>query len=592
MASDATTLPLRDSLLDDPRSAPQRATWRRGRAPVPDELLGATRVRARRETALGVSALVTIAVCVTLIVVAAADRPSFLSAPTHYGFFPGWMAGPLGGLWPWFTRSPRAIKSLFTAALLVMYVAYLVGLRYVPALRARWAVATVVGVHAVLLLSPPLSLTDVFNYINYGRMGMLHHLNPYTTIPVLEPHSDPSYALSNWHQLLSPYGPAFTLLTYAVVPLGLAGSLWTLKSLVAVASLGTILLVWRCARLLGRDPVQAIVFVGLNPIVLVWGLGGDHNDFFMVFLIVLAFYLLLRARAPGISPELDVSAELAAAGVAPATEDPLAALAAGIDHAGNDAPTSADAPVTSDVPATTTAATADPPATATAPRAWGVRWEQVRGWLWPLAPPELAAGLALASAIALKASAGILVPVVLAALLRAPRRLVQVAVGIVVGGAVWGVCSVVAFGFHLPNLGTQGRLVIPMSLPNVVGLVLGQGGETNTMRVLLSAVLALSVLGCSVLAWRRRDALTASGWATVALLVTLSWVLPWYVLWVLPLAALSHSRALRRTTLAVGAYLVLTWMPSATAMDNAIGLRPTTTTIGQSHQLEVKRLLN
>ncbi len=102
----------------------------------------------------------------------------------------------------------------------------------------------------------------------------------------------------------------------------------------------------------------------------------------------------------------------------------------------------------------------------------------------------MAAGLALASAIALKASAGILVPVVLAGLLRAPRRLVQVVVGSWQAGPCWGVCSVVAFGFHLPNLGTQGRLVIPMSLPNVVGLVLGQGGETNTMRLLLSAVLA------------------------------------------------------------------------------------------------------
>ncbi len=586
MASDATTLPLRDSLLDDPRSAPRRGTWRPGGAPVPDELLGAARTRTRRETVLGASALTTIAVCVALIVVAAADRPSFLSAPTHYGFFPGWMAGPLGGLWPGFTRSPQAVKSLFTSALLVMYVAYLVGLRYVPALRARWAVATVVGVHVILLLSPPLSLTDVFNYINYGRMGMLHHLDPYTTIPVLEPHSDPSYALSNWHQLLSPYGPAFTLLTYAVVPLGLAASLWTLKALVAVASLGTILLVWRCARLLGRDPVRAIVFVGLNPIVLVWGLGGDHNDFFMVFLIVLAFYLLLRAGAPGISPELDVSAESAAAGAAPAADDPLGALADEIDHDGSDRFATAGAPLTTPV------GTSDHSATASAASVRGARWEQVRGWLWPLAGKELAAGLALASAIALKASAGILVPVVLAALLRSPRRLVQVAVGIAAGGAVWGVCSVVAFGFHLPNLGTQGRLVIPMSLPNVVGLVLGQGGETNTMRVLLSVVLALSVLGCSVLAWRRRDALSASGWATVALLVTLSWVLPWYVLWVLPLAALSRSRALRRTTLALGAYLILTWMPSATAMDNAIGLRPTRTTLGQSHQLEVKRLLN
>ena len=30
-------------------------------------------------------------------------------------------------------------------------------------------------------------------------MGVIDHLNPYTTIPALEPHSDPSFALSNWH---------------------------------------------------------------------------------------------------------------------------------------------------------------------------------------------------------------------------------------------------------------------------------------------------------------------------------------------------------------------------------------------------------
>ena len=94
--------------------------------------------------------------------------------------------------------------------------------------------------HAIFLLAPPLALTDIFNYINYGRMEVVHHLNPYTTIPILEPHSDPSYALSNWHQLLSPYGPLFTLLTFAVVPLGVAASFWVLKVLLAAASLATI----------------------------------------------------------------------------------------------------------------------------------------------------------------------------------------------------------------------------------------------------------------------------------------------------------------------------------------------------------------
>jgi hypothetical protein len=527
MSTDATTLPLRDSLLDGPDIARKgELSLGRGNSHTSGERVG-VRERTRRDAAIGASVLIWIGVCVLVIVLAAADRPSFLSSPSHYGFFPHWMAGPLGGLWPWFTRSPSAVKSLLTGALVTMYAAYLLGLKYVPTLRARWTIATVVGVHVILLLSPPLSLTDVFNYINYGRMGMLHGLDPYTTIPALGPHSDPSYALSNWHQLLTPYGPLFTLITYAVVPLGIAGSLWMFKGLLMVLSLATILLVWKCARLLGRDPVAAIVLVGLNPLILVWGLGGDHNDFFMMFCITLAFYLLLRARVPGISPDLEVPVDRGS-----------------------------------------------------------------RSWLLPLAPLELGAGVALAAAIAMKASAAILLPVILMGLLRVPRRLVQVALGLVVGGIVLGACTVAAFGMHLPDLGAQGRLVIPMGLPNLLGLALGQGGETETMRTLLSAVLVATVLGCGVLAWRRRDVLTASGWATMALLLTLSWVLPWYVLWVLPLAALSRSRALRTSALALGAYLLLTWMPLATAIDNALGIRPTTTSLGQQHQRYVHGLLD
>ena len=80
-----------------------------------------------------------------------------------------------------------------------------------------------------------------------------------------------------------------------------------------------------------------------------------------------------------------------------------------------------------------------------------------------------------------------------------------------------------------------------VSVPNLIGLALGAGGETDSLRLVLSGVLTVFVLLCCLQAWRRRGAITASGWAGVALLVTLSWVLPWYVLWVLPLAALSSS---------------------------------------------------
>jgi hypothetical protein len=521
MSSDASTLPLRDGRLDGGDSR----RWRlRRRADAAS--------RTRSQTRVGTLALLLLVAGSLFIVVVSANRPSLLSPTTHANFFPHWMAGPLGGLWPGLTSSGTTLRWLFTGAILAMYLAYVAALRYAERLPARWVIGAILVVHAIFLLAPPLALTDVFNYINYGRMEMVHHLNPYTTIPISEPHSDASFALSNWHQLLSPYGPLFTLLTFAVVPLGVAGSFWALKCILALASLATLYLVWSCARLLGRDPVAAIVLVGLNPIVLVWGLGGDHNDFLTMCLIVLGFYLLLRARASG------------EAGARPRPRTRIALLA------------------------------------------------RLRDSLLPLSPVEIAAGAAFVTAAGIKASAGILIPVVLVGLLRAPRRLTQVVLGMAAAGALIALVSLLAFGLHIPDLNTQSRLVTNESVPNLVGLLIGVGGENESVRVVMSALLGASVLLCCVMAWRRRDSIAASGWASVALLLTLSWVLPWYVLWVLPLAALAGSRRLRNVAVVLGVYLIVAWAPASTLIWNAIGFHPEKTPLGRLHQRYVKELLH
>jgi hypothetical protein len=547
MSSDASTLPLRDAPAGSP-------TIERG------SLSGRARslTRLREREWRGAVCLVAILLCSLLVVLVAANRPSILSATSHANFFPHWMTGPLGGLLPGLTRSSVKLKYLFSGAIVAMYVSYVVGLAYVPRLRSRWAIATVIAVHAIFFLSPPLALTDIFNYVNYGRMEAVHHLNPYTTIPILEPHSDPSYDLSNWHQLLSPYGPLFTIFTFVVVPLGVAASFWVLKGCLALASLATIWLVWKCAKLLGRDPVKAIVLVGLNPIVLVWGLGGDHNDFLMVFLVVLGFYLLLRARQRDHEALGEDGVDRVDGPFAPAPPPVLPsslAVARG---------------VVAEVPLRT----------------------RLREWLLPLSWPEIGAGAAFVAAVAVKASGAVLIPVLLAALLRMPRRLAQVLLGMAVTTAAIAVASVIAFGLHVPDLSTQSRLVTSVSVPNLIGLALGQGGETDWLHTLLSAALILAVALCCVQAWRRRSPITASGWASVALLVTLSWVLPWYVLWVLPMAALSSSRRLRVTALVLGAYLIIAWAPASGQLWNAIHFHPEKTSLGRLHQRYVKELLN
>jgi hypothetical protein len=538
MSMNARTLPAHEALL--------------GAQQLPTSSVG-ERVIASR-AAIATAALAVIVLCSALIVVMAADRPSFLSATTHAHYFPGWMAGPLGGLWPGLTRSNNTLKYLFSGSVALMYLAYLLGLRHVAHLRLGVVIAAIVAVHVIFFLAPPLALTDIFNYVNYGRMEVVHHLNPYTTIPILEPHDDPSFALSNWHHLFSPYGPLFTLLSFAVVPLGVAASFWAFKAIMMAASLGTLALIFKCARLLGRDPVQAVIFIGLNPVVLVWGLGGDHNDFTMIFCIALGFYLLLRSRFNEREP--------ARPGPREHSDDRRTAAVAQT----NGAPEQLRS-------------------------AHGHRMA-LRAALLPLSPTDLAAGAAFVSATAFKASAGILLFVVLASLLRDTRRLIQVVLGMAIASAIIVASSLIAFGAHLPDLSTQGSLVTPVSVPNLIGLALGQGGETNTLRHILTLALVLTEVGCCVLAYRRRDALTASGWVTIGLLLTLSWVLPWYVVWVLPFAALSSSSRLRTVSLVFGAYLILIWVPVSSNIFSAIGFNPSKTSLGKQHQRTVKQLLN
>ncbi len=254
-----------------------------------------------------------------------------------------------------------------------MYASYVVALKQAPRLPARWVIAAIVAVHAIFVLSPPLALTDIFNYINYGRMEVVHHLNPYTTIPILEPHNDPSFLLSNWHQLLSPYGPLFTLLTFAVVPLGVAGSFWALKGLLMRCEPGDhpARLEVRAAagsRPAGRgrvrrpEPDRARVGARRRP------------------------QRLPDGRSASCSASTCCSGARAGGGRRPS------------------------------------------------PRAAASRWARVRAWLLPLAALEIGAGAAFVTAVAIKASAAVLLPVVLAGLLRAPRALVQVVLGMIVAG--------------------------------------------------------------------------------------------------------------------------------------------------------------
>jgi hypothetical protein len=112
------------------------------------------------------------------------------------------------------------------------------------------------------------------------------------------------------------------------------------------------------------------------------------------------------------------------------------------------------------------------------------------------------------------------------------------------------------------------------------------------MKAILGAGLVAGVVAASVYAWRTREWIRAAGYATLALLLTLTWELPWYVLWLLPFAALTRGRALKVGALVVSLYLMLAWVPLMTDLIHSIGYKPSLTLLGKMRQVKTLTLLH
>ena len=79
----------------------------------------------------------------------------------------------------------------------------------------------------------------------------------------------------------------------------------------------------------------------------------------------------------------------------------------------------------------------------------------------------------------------------------------------------------------------------------------------------VAAVVLFAALAVLAFLQARRDGdwIGGVGWTTLALLLTLTWVMPWYIAWLLPFAALSRQPRLRTATLACGAFLLIVHLP-------------------------------
>jgi alpha-1,6-mannosyltransferase len=418
---------------------------------------------ARTRSEQWVPALATL---LALLIVAATAEIVLDGALGHSPLIPkspeiaGWLQG-IGERLGY--RSFLIAMLLFSAA----YAGLLTLLRRAPlAISKRWAIVLVAALQAIVFAGPILLSTDVFSYIAYARMGVEHGINPYLHGPIAIV-NDPVYHYvgQDWRHVATAYGPLYTLLSYPLAPLGLVGAIWGMKVYALLASAGTLVLVWRCALVRRVDPVAALLAVGANPLYIIYGLGGAHNDLIMLALMMAAVSLTFAGR-------------------------------------------------------------------------------------------DASAAAAVVAGTLVKATVAVLLPFMvlskrtLAPLLGAAAAL---AVGVVVGYAVFGVHGINI----IAALNRDAAFVSTDSFANEIAHLFGKPGVFPIDHDLLKGSLVLIVLYLMWRTWRGYDWIAASGWTLLAISVTSTWLLAWYILWPLPLAVIARDRRLLIATLGVQALFIL-----------------------------------
>jgi hypothetical protein len=185
-----------------------------------------------------------------------------------------------------------------------------------------------------------------------------------------------------------------------------------------------------------------------------------------------------------------------------------------------------------------------------------------------LAAREASAGATFLAAIAVKASAVVVTPFALLAtanpLSTGPKAIYmstlrpvgRFLLGAGLAALAIGVAAYLAFGWHwldaVTQIGQNQGHTSHLSIPTTFARISGIGRDASRTGAL--ALLAALILYLLLWTYRGGDWLRAAAWATTGLLVATSWLLPWYLLWPIPLAALSRDRALQLLLLALTAY--------------------------------------
>ncbi|MBI2442976.1 MAG: hypothetical protein HYV40_03675 [Candidatus Levybacteria bacterium] len=191
-------------------------------------------------------------------------------------------------------RSQPGKIALLLIILVIFFTFYILILRLYQRkiLKQKDGIRLITMTVLCLLFSYPAVYSyDIFNYVATAKVAFLYGENPYIVMPI-EFTGEPILSFMHAPNKVALYGPGWIILTLLPFIVGGGNFVLTLFSFKAFIIVFYCLLLYLLYKL--SKNFFAVLFFGLNPLVVIETIIGGHNDVVMMAFLFIGIYLYLR----------------------------------------------------------------------------------------------------------------------------------------------------------------------------------------------------------------------------------------------------------------------------------------------------------
>lgn len=202
-------------------------------------------------------------------------------------------------LWQHFLFNHYLRVGLYLVIVIALFINYLYLIKFWP--RNNHYLKKITLAFAFLLIILIFSYNalshDVFNYIFNARMLIVYKANPHQTAAV-------NFSFDPWIRFMhnihtpAPYGQAWTLISALPYFFGFGKFLLTWLNFKAFALLGMLITYFSLKKLLNKNDRSnlylALLF--LNPLILLETISNAHNDWWMMWPVLVSFILINKFK--------------------------------------------------------------------------------------------------------------------------------------------------------------------------------------------------------------------------------------------------------------------------------------------------------